>query len=136
MVCGSSSNQHVLESLAQGIFTNARSEMKMELPITKLKCWRSCHYPNRQYTQVTLALGSYNKDITRSRWSHTNSKSENAQSQTFATGPKTCLIRESKQIGIDQLSKYCSKPFSLKREDVKTETFMVYLLCLGMCVVL
>ena len=67
MACGSSSNQHVLESLAQGIFTNARSERKMELPITKLKRWRSCRYPNRQYTQVTLALGSYNRDISRSR---------------------------------------------------------------------
>ena len=39
MVSGSSSNQHVLESLAQRISTNARSKMEMELPNTKLKCW-------------------------------------------------------------------------------------------------
>ena len=39
MACGSSSNHHVSELLDQGIFTNARSETKMELPIPKLKRW-------------------------------------------------------------------------------------------------
>ena len=73
MKCGSSSNQHVLEPLAQGISTNARSETEMELPNTKLKRWQSCRYSNRQYTQVTLAFGLYNKDISWSRWSRTNS---------------------------------------------------------------
>ena len=73
MKCGSSSNQHVLEPLAQGISTNARSETEMELPNTKLKRWRSCRYPNRQYTQVTLVFGSYTGEISWSRWSLANS---------------------------------------------------------------
>ena len=79
IACGSSNNQHVLELLAQGISTSARSETKMELPITKLKRCRSCHYPSRQYTQITLALRSYNRDISCRGWRGTNGKSENIQ---------------------------------------------------------
>ena len=73
MACGLSNNQHVFEPLAQGICTNAPSEVKMELPISKPKHCRSCRYPNRQYTQVTLTFGLYNRDISRCRSGRMNS---------------------------------------------------------------
>ena len=41
--------------------------------IYKLKRWRSCRYPNRQYTQDTLVFESYNRDTSWSRWSRSNS---------------------------------------------------------------